>query len=174
MSSRHATGSNKWIGLCQSVVLWSLMSSVMVVVFAGTTLAEGLNKSNSLTVANDPMTSNWTATCVISISGVDADKIYSGVMRVQYLPWEGGVAVPVFKARFQVDPENRAWTESLPGEYRVNAILDGRDVSVRAEFTFNTPISGDRISCGSRIDQGPPASAISLFGANMVNTVALP
>lgn len=174
MSSQRPRGSGKLIATCQSVALWSLMSSFMIGLFAGTAWAEGFHKSSSLTVTNDPKTSHWTATCVISIGGVGADKIYSGVMRVQYLPWEGEAAVPVFKAVFQVDPENRAWTESLPGEYMVNAILEGHDVSVRAEFKFNTPISGDRISCGARIDQGPVASAIALFGSNMVNTVALP
>lgn len=174
MSSQQATGSEKWIGKSEKALLWSLMSSVIVVLFAATSWAAGLNKSNSLTVENDPSTSRWTATCDISVSGVDVDKIYSGLMRIQYLSWDGAAAVPVFNAVFQVDPANRAWTEALPGEYTVKAILKGHDVSVRAEFKFNTPISGDRISCGARIDQGPLSSAITLFGSNMVNTVALP
>lgn len=174
MSSQRARGLEKWIGVCRSVALWSLMSGFVIGLCAGAAWAEGLHKSGSLTVTNDPRTSNWTATCVTSISGVDPDKTYSGVMRVQYLPWEGEAAVPVFKALFQVDPENRTWTESLTGEYRVTAKLEGRAVSVRAEFMFNTPVSGDRISCGARIDQGLVTSAIALFGSNMVNTVALP
>lgn len=174
MSSQRAGASRKSRGGCQSIALWSLVSGFVIGLFAGTAWAEGLHKFSSLTVTNDPRTSNWTATCVISITGVDADKIYSGVMRVQYLPWEGEAAIPVFKALFQVDPENRTWTESLTGEYRITAKLEGPDVSVRAEFKFNTPISGDRISCGARIDQGPLSAAIALFGSNMVNTVALP
>ncbi|MGA6827724.1 hypothetical protein ACO9S2_08935 [Nitrospira sp. NS4] len=174
MSSQHVTGSEKWIGIFERAVLWGLISSFIIVLFVGTSWATGFNKSNSLTIENDPRTSSWTATCDISVSGVDEDKIYSGVMRIQYLPWDGATAVPVFNAVFQVDPANRAWTESLPGDYSVKAILKGHDIAVHAEFKFNTPISGDRISCGSRIDQGPLSSAISLFGSNMVNTVALP
>lgn len=162
------------MGVSKRALLWSLISSVIGMSFVWTSWAAGLNKSNSLTIENNPGTSSWTATCDILVRGVDVDKIYSGVMRIQYLPWEGAAAVPVFNAVFQVDPANRAWTESLPGDYTVKAIFKGSDVSVHAEFKFNAPISGDRVSCGSRIDQGPLSSAITLFGSNMVNTVTLP
>lgn len=174
MASHQEGRPEKWISVSRQVILWSLMSCVIVVLFGWTSWAAGVNKSNSLTIENNPGTSNWTATCEISVSGVDAEKSYSGVMRIQYLSWEGGAAVPVFNAIFQVDPANRVWTESLTGDYTVKAILKGSDVMVHAEFKFNTPISGDRVSCAARIDQGPLSSAITLFGSNMVNTVALP
>jgi hypothetical protein len=152
-----------------------LLVIVVVLLLSVNAWAEGLNKSNSLTVENDPMTSSWTATCDISISGVDPHQIYSGVMLFQFSPSFGGPTVGIFNVLFQVDPANRTWTESSPGIYKVSAKLKGRDVTVRAEVKFNTIIGGDRVFCDSRIDPGtqPPVSP-TLFGSNMVSTVQTP
>jgi hypothetical protein len=153
----------------------TLLMIVAVFLLSVNAWAEGLNKSNSLTVENDPRTSSWTATCDISVSGVDPHQIYSGVMLFQFLPSFGGPTVGIFNVLFQVGPGDRTWTESLPGIYKVKATLRGREVAVRAEVNFNTIIGGDRVSCASRIDPGsqPPVSP-TLFGSNMVSTVQTP
>ena len=152
-----------------------LLMIVAVLLLSVNAWAEGLNKSNSLIVENDPMTSRWTATCDISVSGVDPHQIYSGVMLFSFLPSFGGPTVSVFNVLFQVGPGDRTWTESAPGTYKVKANLKGREVTVHAEVKFNAIIGGDRVSCDSRIDPGtqPPVSP-TLFGSNMVSTVQTP
>ena len=166
-------GSNKLIGILVRAVTRVLMSSFMVVLFVVTAWAGGLNKSNSLTVENDPMTSNWTATCDISISGIDPKQIYSGRMLLQFAP-SGQGSTFVFDALFQVDPANRTWVESSPGIYKVKANLRGHNVTVHSEVLFNGINAGDRFFFDSRIDQGAPPSGPTLFGANMVSTVQQP
>jgi hypothetical protein len=152
-----------------------LLVIAAALLFSVNAWAEGLNKSNSLTVENDPMTSSWIATCDISIGGVDTKQTYSGRMLFQFAP-SGLGSTFIFDALFQVDPTNRIWTESSPGIYRVRAALRGRDVTVRAEVKFNTINPGDRIFCNSRIDPGtqPPPTGTTLFGADMVSTVQTP
>ena len=137
--------------------------------------AADLDKSNSLTVDKDSTTSSWTATCDISVSGVDQKQIYSGRMLFQFQP-SNRATIIVFDVLFQVDTQNRTWTASTPGIYKVRAKLRGHDVIVQAEVTFNSINSGDRIFCDSRIDPGvqPPLFGTTLFGANMVSTVATP
>jgi hypothetical protein len=138
--------------------------------------AADLNKFNSLTVEKNSATSSWTATCDISVSGTDNRQTYSGRMLFQFLAAGQGSATVVFDALFQVDPENRTWTQSSPGTYTVTATLKGHDVIVNAEVNFAAINSGDRILCDSRIDSGsqPPSPGATLFGANMASTVATP
>ncbi len=148
------------------VIVFALLFSVNV--WAGPT-----NKSNSLTIDKDPVTNNWTATCDISVSGVENNQIYSGVMLFEFAP-SGHGATPILNALFQIDPANRIWTDSSPGAYKISAKLKGHDVLVHAEVKFNSINAGDRIFCSSRIDQGVQPPAVTLFGANMVSTVQQP
>lgn len=137
--------------------------------------AEELNKSNSLTVDKDSITGSWTATCDISVSGVDSRQIYSGRMLFQFLAESAGSATNVFDVEFQVDPANRVSSESSPGIYRVRATLHGHRVAVHAEVTLDSISPGDRLFCDSRIDPGTqPPVAPTLFGANMVSTILQP
>ena len=105
--------------------------------------AAGLTKSNSLTIDKDPGTNTWTATCDIAVRGIDNRQIYSGRMLFQFRP-AGQDATFVFDAVFQMDPDNRTWTESSPGIYNVTANLRGHDVVVHAEVIFNAINEGTR------------------------------
>src|SRR5262245_19355069 len=134
------------------------------------------SESNSLAIDKDSASGMWTATCDISVSGVDSGQIYSGRMLFEFAAQGQGSSTFVFDALFQVDRENRTWTESSIGIYKVTARLKGHDVLVHAEVTFAAINSGDRVFCSSRIDSGgqPPSSGATLFGANMVSTVQQP
>jgi hypothetical protein len=152
-----------------------LLLIVAVLLLSVNAWAAGLDKTNSLTVENNPTSSSWTATCDISVGGVEPNQIYSGRMLFAFAP-EGQGGTFVFDALFQVDPTNRIWTESSPGIYKVRANLKGRHVTVHSEVTFSSINPGDRIFCDSRIDPGtqPPPVGTTLFGSNMVNTVQTP
>jgi hypothetical protein len=152
----------------------------LVLLFVGTSWAggpnAGLSKSNSLTVENDPTTSGWIATCDISVSGVDPQQIYSGVVYFASVLGGGQTGGPVYSFTFQVDPANRTWAQISPGIYKVRAKLKGQDVTVHGEFKFGTLLAGDKISCHSRIDPGtqPPPTGTTLFGSDMDATVQTP
>lgn len=150
-----------------------LLVMVAVVLFSVDVWAAGLNKSNSLTVESDPSNSSWTATCEISVSGIEPNQIYSGRMLFQFAP-SGQGSTFIFDVSFQVDPANRTWSESSPGVYKVRAYLRGRQVTVHSEVRVNIINPGDRLFCDSRIDQGTQPTGPTLFGSNMVSTVQTP
>jgi hypothetical protein len=149
---------------------------VAALLFAVNASAQGVNKSNSLAVDRDATTGSWTATCDISINGVDGRQIYSGRMLFQFFPSGAGSATTVFDALFQVDPTARVWTDSSSGIYRVEAFLRGHEVAVHAEVAFGSISPGDRLFCNSRIDPGtqPPVVGTTLFGADMASTIQTP
>jgi len=153
-----------------------LVIVVAALLFAVNASAGDVNKSNSLAVDKDAITGSWTATCDISISGVDERQIYSGRMLFQFFPQGAGSATNVFDVLFQVDPTDRVWTDSSPGIYSVKATLRRRQVAVHAEVAFESISPGDRLFCDSRIDPGtqPPVVGTTLFGANMVSTIQQP
>ena len=73
------------------VIIATLLLSVNV-------WGQELDKSQSLTIEKDSVTSRWTATCDASVSGVDPHKIYSGRFII-----DGGVG-SVINAAWQVEP----------------------------------------------------------------------
>lgn len=73
-----------------------LMVIIAARVFAVNVWADELAKSNSLTIDKDSNTGNWTATCDISVSGVDGRQIYSGRMLFQCAAESAGSATTVF------------------------------------------------------------------------------
>ena len=151
-----------------------LLVIVAVLLLPLSVWAADLKKSNSLTIDKDSTAGGWTATCNISVGGIDGNQTYSGRMLVQFLAESQGSATVIFDANFQVDPANRTWTQSSPGVYEVAAKLKGHQVIVQAEATFDTINPGDRIFCDSRIDLGTQPSSRTLLGANMDSTVQQP
>src|SRR5262249_24485497 len=113
-----------------SAVESAFLSSVMVVVLANMAWAGELNRSNSLTIGKDSGTALWTATCEISVGGLDVNQIYSGRMRFEFLPSGAGTSTVIFDDSFQVDPANRTSTDSVAGIYEVSAKLKGHEVLV--------------------------------------------
>ena len=151
----------------------NLVFILLGLLLSGNAFAGGLIKSNSLTVENDPSSSSWTATCDISVSGIEPNNIYSGRMLFQYAP-EGQGSTFIFDALFQVDAANKIWTESSTGIYKVKANLKGKEVAVHAEVLFSSLKQGDRVFCDSRIDQGAQPTAPTIFASDMVSTMELP
>ena len=83
------------------------LSTVIVIVLSGMVSATKLNKSNTLTIAKDSATTLWTATCEVSVGGVDVNQIYSGRIYLQFRPSGAPSATTIFDHLFQVDPANR-------------------------------------------------------------------
>lgn len=142
--------------------------------FSGNVLAAGIDKLNSFTVENNPANNSWTAPCEISVSGIDPNQIYSGVIRFERLVSGAGSSDLIFAIAFQVDPQNPTYTETNPGVYTFKARLKGKTLSAQAVSYFTSLSPGDRLSCDSRLDRGLPASPTTLFGSNMHATVQQP
>jgi len=140
-----------------------LLLIVAALVLSVNAWAAELDKSSSLTISKDAGASNPTATCRISVGGVDRRHTYSGVMLFQTVDIGQSGATTVFDAVFQVDPVNRIWTDSVPGSYTVTAKLKRDVVTVRADVPL--AIRGGVLFCGSRIDPGtqPPTVGTTLF-----------
>jgi hypothetical protein len=157
-------------------VMPRLLVVIVTVLLLAVNASAEVNKSNSLAVDKDAITGSWTATCDISVSGVDERQIYSGRMLFQFLSQGAGSATTVFDILFQVDPTDRVWTDSSPRIYSVKATLRRRQVAVHAEVAFESISPGDRLFCHSRIDPGtqPPVVGTTLFGADMDSTIQQP
>ena len=121
----------------------AFLSSVMVVFFASMAWAGELSKSGTFSIVKDSSTKVWTATCEISVGGVEVNQIYSGRMKVAFGPSSGGGST-IFDFFYQVDPANRTATDSIASIYEVSAKLRGHDVLVHGEATFNILNYGER------------------------------
>lgn len=136
--------------------------------------AAGIDKTNSLTVENDPATNAWLATCDISVSGIEPNQVYSGVMLFYGLFGGGQTGSTIFSISFQVDSTNTTSTETDPGIYNFKARLKGKSLNAQAVVRFSSLVGGDRLNCDSRLDRGLPGSPTTLFGSNMAATVQQP
>ena len=130
---------------------FSLLAIVTAVLLPVGGWADAFSKSNSLAIDKDAGTNNWIAACDIAVGGVDNRQTYSGRMLFEFAP-SGQGSTFVFDALFQVDPQNRAWTESNPGIYKVTAKLKGHDVVVHAEVIFSAINAGDSRADASRCE----------------------
>ena len=148
--------------------------TLLGVLVAGNALASGVSKTNSLTVENDPATNRWTATCEISVSGIDTNQVFSGVMLFSGLFGVGQTRVIIFTISFQVDPANTTWTATNPGVYKFSAKLKGKTLTAQADVRFANLLGGDRLNCDARLDRGLPGSPTTIFGSNMAATVQQP
>ncbi len=61
-----------------SILTLALFVVLAALLFSLKGWAEELDKSQSLTLEKDSVTSRWTATCDASVSGIDRRQIYSG------------------------------------------------------------------------------------------------
>ena len=153
-----------------------LLMIVAALLLSGNVWAEEFDKSGSLTIDKDSVTTKWTGTCEASVNGIDPHQSYSGRLLFWVFPHEES---PVFliNATPQVDPENRTFTESSSGIYKVIARLRGRTVTLHAEVNldnFNFDVT-DKIRCDAQIDTDfPPSVGATLFGATMVTTLMNP
>ena len=150
------------------------LALVGLLMLSGHAFAAGINKTNSLVVENDPSTNAWIATCEISVSGIEPNQVYSGIMRFSGLFGGGQTSSIIFSIPFQVDSANTTWTESDPGIYNLKAKLKGKSLIAEAVVHFSTLLGGDRLNCDSRLDRGLPGSPTTIFGSNMAATVQQP
>jgi len=140
-----------------------LLVIVAALLLSANAWAAELDKSSSLAVDKDATTGAWTATCDISVGGVDPAQTYSGRM----LLWVNSAIL--YDAWFQVNSANRTWTASSPGAYTVVARLKGRGVSVQGDVPLGSNPQGFDVGCDTRIDPGtqPPPTGSTLFEAHM-------
>src|SRR5215831_6486238 len=142
-----------------------------VLVLTSNGFAAGIDKTNSLTVENDPATTARTATCDILVNGIETNQVYSGVMRFYGLFGGGQTSSIIFSIIFQVDPTNTTFTEAAAGIYSFKAKLKGKSLDAQATVHFSSLLGGDRLNCDGRLDRGLPGSPTTIFGSNMQATV---
>ncbi len=154
-----------------------LLVMVAVLLLSVNVWAGELIKSNSLTMDTDAGTNSWTATCDFSVSGVDQLQPYSGSLYFAFVDGASGHLVFEFHPFFQVDPENRTWTETSPGSYKFTAKLRGQNVTAHLEVTLGSIAVNSTVFCDAGIAQGThplPPGTPSLVAAQMRSDVIAP